>query len=112
MKGLLITICLIVLLGSVHGQKSYTYDFGVARDDALTITVGDVYRKVLIEGNPWQDTVWVYVTIVDIKDGWVKYNLNKGFDERITDLGYSYDLVNDFYLYYIYRGELYKKKRR
>ncbi len=107
---LLITIYLLGF-GLAYGQCdiiSYTYDYGGFKDDPLTITVGDIYKKVKEKGNPWTDTTWTYIKIMDIRSGWVKYCINESVSRFGSDKQYYiYDEVHNFYLYYIYRGEPY-----
>ena len=102
MKTILI-LFMIVCSFAATAQKSDTMvvSSSLFNDGELIIyTVGDVYKYASDNGNPWEDTVFHYIQIDDIDNGWIKYTRAETVD-RLNNNPHLIDKRRDFYKRYL-----------
>ena len=100
----LITFIIAICCFTATAQKSDTMliSSSFLNDDVIIYTVGDVYKT--FDGSPWEDTVFNYIRIEDINNGWIKYtkaNTIEGLDNTPR----STNKRRDFYKLHLKRSE-------
>ena len=106
MKTLLTLLIAFYSLG-VMAQKSDTIGINtpfINDGDIFIFTVGDVYKYMVDEANPWGDPVYHYLKIEDAENGWVKYTKSATV-EGLENQAPQAEKSRAFYKNYLRRNE-------
>jgi len=103
----ILTLLLIAYSSIALSQKSDTMVIvsSLFNDGEMIIyTVGDVYKYASDNGNPWKDTVFHYIRVDDVDNGWIKYTRAETID-RLDNNPHLIDKRRDFYKLYQKRNK-------
>ncbi len=108
----LFTLALVLFSLAATAQKSDTLSVIIqpgssaelfSSGHGLVFTVGDVYKYMVGDENPWGDKIFHYLKIVDIEGGWIKYTKSDSIDSLNKPA--RVEKTRDFYKLYLKRNE-------